>query len=171
MLKSIDAVSGPLITTFHGHDVTRYPLEQGKNVYERLFEIGERFLGLDPVMADRLKGLGAPEDKVMVHPLGAIPDDFLTEIGQSHQMIPARPVRWTFGGKEGIRRWDQGGGRTEKIGRQHSIRNCRGRPLQGGLEALIDELARPTPWNCWARLITTTSASGLKWQTSLWSPV
>ena len=63
MLKSIGAVSGPLITTFHGHDVTRYPLEQGKNVYDRLFEVGVRFLGLDPVMADRLKGLGHQNTK------------------------------------------------------------------------------------------------------------
>ncbi len=70
MLQEIGLLRCPLLVTFYGHDVTRYPLERGRDVYDRLFRRAGRALALDPVMKQRLEGLGAPADRVVVHPLG-----------------------------------------------------------------------------------------------------
>lgn len=76
MLKAIGLVRGPLIVTFYGHDVTRYPLEHGRHVYDRLFDHASLVLGLDPVMVDRLVELGAPRERTRVHALGVTADRF-----------------------------------------------------------------------------------------------
>jgi len=77
MLADLGLLRGPLVATFYGHDVTRYPRERGDGVYARLFARAERIFALDPVMKGRLEALGAPPERVVVHPLGVDPDRFV----------------------------------------------------------------------------------------------
>jgi colanic acid/amylovoran biosynthesis glycosyltransferase len=69
MLQDMDVLRGPLVVTFYGHDVTRYPLQRGAHVYRRLFARAERILALDPAMRDRLRDLGAPAERLDLQPL------------------------------------------------------------------------------------------------------
>ncbi|MCH2133543.1 MAG: glycosyltransferase [Phycisphaerales bacterium] len=71
MLQDMGLLRGPLVVTFYGHDVTRYPLKRGSDVYDRLFDRAELVLALDPVMQQRLVDLGAPAERVEIHPLSA----------------------------------------------------------------------------------------------------
>jgi colanic acid/amylovoran biosynthesis glycosyltransferase len=70
MLQAIGVLRGPLVVSFYGHDVTRYPRQHGPGVYRRLFARAERVLALDPCMRDRLEALGADPRRLVVHPLG-----------------------------------------------------------------------------------------------------
>ncbi|MCP3903970.1 MAG: colanic acid biosynthesis glycosyltransferase WcaL [Planctomycetes bacterium] len=69
MLHELGVLRGPLVATFYGHDVTRYPQERGGDVYRRLFDRAALVLALDPVMRDRLEALGAKPEQLDVHPL------------------------------------------------------------------------------------------------------
>ncbi|MFQ6057992.1 MAG: glycosyltransferase [Anaerolineae bacterium] len=60
----------PLVTSFHGTDVSvfaAYPAWQRH--FEALWEYGHRFLVVGPAMAERLKAVGCPEDRIEVLPL------------------------------------------------------------------------------------------------------
>jgi colanic acid/amylovoran biosynthesis glycosyltransferase len=59
-LREIGAVSGKLITTFHGYDVTVRVRGEGRNRYARLFERGELFTWNSRFTAERLRDLGCP---------------------------------------------------------------------------------------------------------------
>jgi len=76
MLQEIGALHGPIVTTFYGHDVTRYPRERGAHVYRRLFERAALVLALDPVMRERLEALGAAPSRLDVQPLAIDCDRF-----------------------------------------------------------------------------------------------
>ena len=69
MAHQIGAYNCPLLTTFYGHDVTRYPKQHGSNVYSRLFQQATRILALDPVMAKRIAALGARPETIAIQPL------------------------------------------------------------------------------------------------------
>jgi colanic acid/amylovoran biosynthesis glycosyltransferase len=70
ILHEMGAVQGPLVVSFYGHDVTRYPRQRGPDVYRRLFERAALVLALDPVMRDRLQQLGARPQQLALQPLG-----------------------------------------------------------------------------------------------------
>ncbi len=89
MMGELGLLGGPLVVTFYGHDVTRYPLERGPGVYRRLFERARLVLALDPVMKRRLEALGAPADRVLVHPLGVDASRFRP----ADRPEPAPPLR------------------------------------------------------------------------------
>ncbi len=84
MMQELGLLRCPLLVTFYGHDVTRYPLERGAGVYDRLFRRASRVLALDPLMKKRLEGLGAPPDRVVVHPLGVDARRFRPAVGGRH---------------------------------------------------------------------------------------
>ena len=69
ILKDLELLHAPLIVTFYGHDVIRYPRQHGADIYKRLFQRADRILALDEVMKERLEGLGAPEGKLRIQPL------------------------------------------------------------------------------------------------------
>lgn len=66
----------PMVATFHGYDVTRVPrLSMGRGReyrrrLRRLFAYADRLIAVSEFIADRLIGLGAPEDRVTVHYMG-----------------------------------------------------------------------------------------------------
>ena len=61
----------PLITTFHGYDISRRStIEEWEEPYKELFAEGDLFLVGGGYMRRRLVELGCPEEKVEVHHLG-----------------------------------------------------------------------------------------------------
>ncbi|MBD2336545.1 colanic acid biosynthesis glycosyltransferase WcaL [Calothrix sp. FACHB-156] len=63
-------ISGKLITTFRGIDISKYVQENGVNVYEQLFREGEFFLANCKFFGDRAINLGCNPDKMVVHGSG-----------------------------------------------------------------------------------------------------
>lgn len=63
-LRDLGAVSGKLITTFHGYDVTVRTRGARRNMYARLFEQGEWFTWNSQFTADRLLALGCPPERL-----------------------------------------------------------------------------------------------------------
>jgi colanic acid/amylovoran biosynthesis glycosyltransferase len=76
MLRAMGAIRGPLIASFYGHDVTRYPHERGDGVYRRLFAQADLVLALDPLMRRRLETLGADPARLALNPMGVDCDRF-----------------------------------------------------------------------------------------------
>ncbi|HIK07843.1 MAG TPA: glycosyltransferase [Trichormus sp. M33_DOE_039] len=63
-------ISGKLITTFRGIDISKYVQENGKDVYKQLFREGEFFLANCKFFGDRAINLGCDPHKILVHGSG-----------------------------------------------------------------------------------------------------
>ncbi len=72
MADALEVVGGrvPLVTTFHGSDVSRMLEEEGPRLYDSLFERGNVFLTVSEYFRQRLLGLGAPPERTIVHHMG-----------------------------------------------------------------------------------------------------
>jgi colanic acid/amylovoran biosynthesis glycosyltransferase len=67
----------PMITSFLGIDASKYlRLPEWRKKYRRLFAEGDLFLALGPRMREALAGAGCPADKIKVHNLGIIVEEF-----------------------------------------------------------------------------------------------
>jgi len=140
MLQELGVLRGPLVTTFYGHDVTRYPRQRGADVYCRLFDRAELVLALDPVMRDRLEALGARPERLAVHPL-AVDCRRFAPTGT----VPARPpLRLLSVGrlveKKGLAEGLRAVARLRERGLPVAYRIAGDGPLDAGLRALADEL-------------------------------
>lgn len=76
------------VVTFYGYDASRLPAEfpEWRSRFKSLFESADAFLCEGPFLADTLRKLGCPSDKVHVHHLGVRVDD-----------IEFRPCRYKHG--------------------------------------------------------------------------
>ena len=70
LLKDVRALSGKVITTFHGYDLTSYLVSRGSGVYEKLFKIGDLFLPISNRWKEKLIRLGCPPEKILIHRMG-----------------------------------------------------------------------------------------------------
>ncbi len=70
MLNRAKAVSAPVITEFLGYDLSRELIEKGDDVYKALFQDGALFMTVCQYFADRLKRIGCPPQKIVVHRSG-----------------------------------------------------------------------------------------------------
>lgn len=70
LLRETGALAGPLVTSFHGADITLYPRRRGAGVYEPLFRSGELFLPVSARWNERLVDLGCPARRIVVHRMG-----------------------------------------------------------------------------------------------------
>jgi len=60
----------PLITSFYGKDLSTFATDPAwKSRFEALWAYGQRFLVLGPRMADRLKALGCPAERISILPI------------------------------------------------------------------------------------------------------
>ena len=66
----------PLIASFYGYDVSKYPRTHGKDVYEPLFREAAAIVALGPSMAERLEALGCPADRLVIVGIGVDPARF-----------------------------------------------------------------------------------------------
>jgi colanic acid/amylovoran biosynthesis glycosyltransferase len=89
LLKEL-GVPGKVITTFHGYDLSSYPLRHGPKVYEKLFHQGDLFLPISDYWKARLIALGCPPEKITVHHMGIDVDSFRFK---SRTVCPGEQVR------------------------------------------------------------------------------
>lgn len=68
-LRSIGALRGKIITTFHGYDI-RQGLEDGGRIYSELFKKGDLFISISPYNYQNMIDFGLAEEKVVYHPVG-----------------------------------------------------------------------------------------------------
>jgi len=69
-VRDAGMVDGPIVTAFHGADMSRYVRMHGAAVYRDLFARGDLFLPVSAFWARRLEELGCPPDKIAVHHMG-----------------------------------------------------------------------------------------------------
>jgi len=84
-LRSIGALKGKLITTFHGYDVTTYVSGTGQDVYRELFKDADLFTYNSEATREKLMRMDCPRDKLMKLPMGAD----LKRIGFSERKLNA----------------------------------------------------------------------------------
>jgi len=69
-------VSGPLVTVFHGFDVSTFLRLHGEKIYEPLFRSGDLFLPISRFWQHKLQALGCPADRITVHHVGVDCEQF-----------------------------------------------------------------------------------------------
>ncbi|MBP8302597.1 MAG: glycosyltransferase [Phycisphaerae bacterium] len=69
-LRSAGVLTGRLVTSFHGYDLTQFVRSRGPGAYAGLFEQGDLFLPVSRQGRDTLIRLGCDEDKIAVHHMG-----------------------------------------------------------------------------------------------------
>ena len=69
-VRDAGMVEGPIVTAFHGADMSRYLRLRGAAIYRDLFERGDLFLPVSAFWAARLAQLGCPPGKIAVHHMG-----------------------------------------------------------------------------------------------------
>ncbi|MGH7828211.1 MAG: glycosyltransferase [Candidatus Binatia bacterium] len=70
LLRELDIVRGPIVTAFHGWDLSLYLRRHGASVYRRLFQCGDLFLPISACWQSKLIELGCPRQKILVHRMG-----------------------------------------------------------------------------------------------------
>lgn len=83
--------STPVVTTFHGFDLTQHIEAHGRDTYRHLFERGALFLPVSRFFATRLLELGADAARVRVQHMGIHPDNFPARSSWRHR--PHDPFR------------------------------------------------------------------------------
>jgi colanic acid/amylovoran biosynthesis glycosyltransferase len=69
-LRELGGSKAPLVTFFHGADMSRWLDQKGKGTYAHLFERGELMLSISDFWVKRLVELGCPAEKIRVHRMG-----------------------------------------------------------------------------------------------------
>lgn len=69
-VRSALGLDTPIVTAFHGYDVSSYLARHGEAAFAELFERGDLFLPVSEHWRQRLLELGAPPDRVVVHRMG-----------------------------------------------------------------------------------------------------
>jgi colanic acid/amylovoran biosynthesis glycosyltransferase len=69
-MRDIGLVRAPLVTVFHGYDITNHLERVPGNFYDRLFAAGDLFLPISERWRLRLAELGCPADRTRVQRLG-----------------------------------------------------------------------------------------------------
>lgn len=69
-LRDLGISKAPLVTVFHGHDLSRWLRRHGPHAYRRLFLAGELMLPISDHFRDRLMELECPPEKIRVHHMG-----------------------------------------------------------------------------------------------------
>lgn len=70
LLRDAGAISGRVVTAFHGEDITNYPRQFAAGHYAPLFAEGDLFQPISARWNDALAALGCPMHRVRVHRMG-----------------------------------------------------------------------------------------------------
>ncbi|MEL6490816.1 MAG: glycosyltransferase [Cyanobacteria bacterium J06621_3] len=66
-LREMGALSGALVTTFRGFDISEYPRNKGETVYQQLFDRGNLFFANCDFFRQRVIELGGDANNIFVH--------------------------------------------------------------------------------------------------------
>ena len=69
-------VDGPLVTVFHGFDLSSCLQDHNERMYDPLFQNGDLFLPISHFWQDKLRTLGCPAGRLKVHHVGIDCDQF-----------------------------------------------------------------------------------------------
>lgn len=69
-LRRIGVLGGPIVTAVRGYDLSKYLRRRGPGAYAALFRAGERFLPVCEALAGRLRSVGCPPERIIVHHTG-----------------------------------------------------------------------------------------------------
>lgn len=72
-LRKEGVIDGPIVTSFHGFDLTAFPKGQDGPVYEQLFRSGEMFTANSSFSKERMVELGCPRETIVRLPVGLDP--------------------------------------------------------------------------------------------------
>jgi colanic acid/amylovoran biosynthesis glycosyltransferase len=75
-LKKFDIFKGRFAIVFHGLDISK-TIKSNKNVYKELFYYADFILPISNFWKNKLIELNCPKEKIQVHHMGIIPEDFL----------------------------------------------------------------------------------------------
>ena len=75
-LRRAGLFSSPVITSFHGYDVTRIPIELGSGFYEPLFSQGDAFTANSSFTLSKMTQLGCPPERSVILPVAVDPERF-----------------------------------------------------------------------------------------------
>jgi len=75
-LMEIGAITGKIVTSFHGYDVHMWPSKFGRDIYDNLFEKGDLFTVNTDYTSSTVIALGCKENKIVKIPVGLKPDSF-----------------------------------------------------------------------------------------------
>jgi len=91
-LRKFGSFRAPIVTVFHGWDMSSFLKVHGEGVYDELFREGDLFLPISEYWRRRLVELGCPPQKIRVHHMGVDCGRFrfLPRAFQSH--LPVRIV-------------------------------------------------------------------------------
>lgn len=76
LLHRLGLVEGPVATTFHGYDLSTWPVGRGRDAYAPLFAAGALFLPISRFWQQRLEALGCPAERTRVLHMGVDCRDF-----------------------------------------------------------------------------------------------
>jgi colanic acid/amylovoran biosynthesis glycosyltransferase len=76
LLRQTGALSGKVLTTFHGSDVHTFPRLHGRDVYETAFRSSDRFTANSNFTRDCVIALGCPPERITKLPVGLYPDRY-----------------------------------------------------------------------------------------------
>lgn len=140
-LRNVGLLKGPLLTAFHGFDLSRSLQEEGRDMYERLFAEGDLFLPVTDFWKHRLVELGCPAERILVHRMGVDCERFiftprtLPREGPAHLITVARLVE-----KKGVEYAIRAVAACAQAGMPVTYTVVGSGPLQPALNALIQEL-------------------------------
>lgn len=83
VLRRAGLITGPLSVSFYGYDTTRALRYSGADLYADVFEDADLLLPNSEFLASRLRDVGAPQDRLVVHRLGV----------DIHRFAPTEKVR------------------------------------------------------------------------------
>jgi colanic acid/amylovoran biosynthesis glycosyltransferase len=89
-LRDIGVVRGPLVVAFRGADTTKYLAAHGARAFRAVFRHGSLFLPVSEEFARRLRALGCPADRLLVHRTGI---DVSALQWRTRELAPGDPLR------------------------------------------------------------------------------
>jgi colanic acid/amylovoran biosynthesis glycosyltransferase len=90
-VRDIAALRAPLVSAFHGYDLSRLLREKRPGLYSRLFARGELMLPVSDYFRERLISIGCPPEKVRVHRMGV---DTRSLPFRERTTAPGMPIRF-----------------------------------------------------------------------------
>jgi colanic acid/amylovoran biosynthesis glycosyltransferase len=70
MLRELGWISGKVVTSFHAYDISSYVSNAGSHAYDLLFGEGDLFLPISQYGQRKLRDMGCPKERLVVHHMG-----------------------------------------------------------------------------------------------------